>query len=251
MHADSRLNRQTRCVLSWLLTLAVVAGGWMAPALCELVSPTPAYAASEELGDELTPKDSTDQNPGAINVTDKDADDVSPESDTTVDEAQQADDEDETVLTAQDSTDEPDAWLDDEGHDDVFSNDTLSLWVRWNRPIENPYKLYVNVGPWDKMPGEEGFRWEDGFQEGDAYTFDEQTGELCLNGAWLFENGYDHVWIFVGVGYKPEGQEEEQLLEGGDARRIDVREASVDYDRERDRDLLPGWDGSVNDSYSV
>lgn len=158
MRVSLRLNRQTRRVASWLLTLAVVISGCLAPSMCKLVGPTLAYA--------------TDEVPGV-------ADKVAPANDT-----KQSDGRDNVVLVAQDSTDnEPNVWIDDEDQHDIFSDETLSLWVRWNRPIEDPYRLYVNVGPWDKTPGEEGFDWADGFQEGDAYAFDQQTGELRLDGS--------------------------------------------------------------------
>ena len=101
------------------------------------------------------------------------------------------------------------------------------------------YNIDLKIGPL----GDHGV--DDTFREGVEYTFDGHT--LTFNGKKLAECGLEDDQVF-GADIALIIADEEVWVEGRDFR---YREARTDYDREYDRDMLTGWDGSVNGSYHV
>ncbi|MBE5998490.1 MAG: hypothetical protein E7237_02550, partial [Sarcina sp.] len=129
------------------------------------------------------------------------------------------------------------AWL-DLPDDRVYSDGTASCRVVLEGIPDTAvygtdYDIDMVVGLW----GEDGI--EAPFTEGAEYTFDGTT--LTIDGEKLAARGLDNDREFGA---------ELTLIVGGEPVWVDswdlrYKEALIEYDREWDRDLLPGWDGTV------
>ncbi len=133
-----------------------------------------------------------------------------------------------------------DMWFDTD-RDDVFTDGTLDLHL--NTDMLGDYaadglSIKYTVGTWDDKKED----WDRTFEEGNYYKVD---GEIVtINGKAFADSSVRDLRV-------------EAKLLTGDAelsqtdRWIHIREARIDYDREWNRDILPGWDGTINRWYHL
>ena len=134
-------------------------------------------------------------------------------------------------------------WADVED-DRIFSDGTASYPVivdglREDAVYGVDYNIDLKIGPL----GEHGVT--DTFTEGVEYTFDGHT--ITFDGQKLAAYGLEDDQMF-GADITLIIEDEEVWVENRDFR---FREARTDFDREYDRDMLTGWDGTVNGFYHV
>ncbi len=134
-------------------------------------------------------------------------------------------------------------WVDVE-NDRVFSDANPSYPVIVDGVSEEAvygtdYNIDLKIGPL----GDHGI--SDTFTEGVEYTFDGKN--LTFDGQKLAAYGLQDDQM-IGADLTLILGDEEVWVENRDFR---FREARADYEREYDRDMLTGWDGSVNGHYNV
>ena len=101
------------------------------------------------------------------------------------------------------------------------------------------YEINVRVGYDVHSETDE---WEE-FEPGTDYSYDPENGTLTLNGPQIWEKlrEYDDKSVVVIA----------RVLIGGQTvcmgeRWLQACEARADYEKEEDRSMLPGWDGTIN-----
>ncbi len=110
---------------------------------------------------------------------------------------------------------------------------------------QDRFDLVITAGHWDYD------HWEDMLDESD-YTVTETDGavRIALTEAYLASVRDNDDPRFVAEVYLRDAEHnDDNRLSDTDAW-CHIREARADYDREWDRDMLPGWDGTVGSSYS-
>lgn len=134
----------------------------------------------------------------------------------------------------------------------VFRGDEHELWsdADLTFKVECPDgidgKFWLGVGArgengWDVL-----FNNEQNPEE--FFEYDNQSGELTLHGDAIFEAiGDRDVNIYANI---TKEDDEDVLLAEGFAD-VHAREAKNEYDLPKDDNLLPGWDGWINESFRV
>ena len=117
--------------------------------------------------------------------------------------------------------------------------DTGNLGEGW----QDRFDLVLTAGRWDDG-------WKDLLPES-AYTVTETDGAIraAITKAYLDSvEDYENLRFAAELYLKGAEHNDENRLCDTDAW-LHIKKARIEYDREWDRDLLPGWDGSVNGSY--
>lgn len=109
------------------------------------------------------------------------------------------------------------------------------------------YKIELKIG----QRGRNG--WDILFTEGQEYNCDPATYWISLMGDQVFISDARAVDFYAGIWMKVEGSEDEWIGPVSECfdPHVELCETRIDYDREWDRSLLPGWDGTVNGKYRV
>lgn len=135
-------------------------------------------------------------------------------------------------------------WIDQED-DRLYEDGTLDLCLRTEGlesliPDED-YEIELNIG----RRGED--RWDILFRDGTEYDFDPAAGRITLYGDKISATGVTEVDFYAGIWLKDVGRPVSEFFDA----HARVCEARIDYDREWDRSMLPGWDGTVRGRYEV
>ena len=109
------------------------------------------------------------------------------------------------------------------------------------------YKIELNIG----QRGRDG--WDILFTNGNEYLYDPGYHSFALWGNQIFMTDARAVHFYVGIWMKVEGTEDEWIGPVSECfdPQVELCETRIDYDREWDRSMLPGWDGTVNGKYQV
>ncbi len=136
-------------------------------------------------------------------------------------------------------------WIDDQGNNLLYRDSTLEFRLITEGLEElaagQDYNIELNVG----RRGEG--RWDTLFTPGEEYDFDWETGTITLYGSRIFETGVDQVNFYAGIWIQTgEGEQDWSLVSDYTDCRAELRESRMDLDREWDRSMLRGWDGTVD-----
>ena len=141
-------------------------------------------------------------------------------------------------------------WIDDQGDRRLFEDGILTYRLI-TEGLEGltygeDYEIELNIGE----RGDD--RWDILFTNGQEYTFDPDTGVITLDGSRIFASGVKYVNFYAGIWIRTGEGDEDWLLvsenmDGG----AELRESFMDLDRDWDRSMLRGWDGSVNGRRNV
>ena len=116
----------------------------------------------------------------------------------------------------------------------------------------------VELGHFHMRNELEGYYEPDFSNDPNAVTVDHANRTITIHGAYLWDAYFkDHqdvplrvnIWLYNG--HNTDGTPIQAHPYNPGAGYYWFREARADYDFEHDRDLLPGWDGSINDRYGV
>ena len=155
-------------------------------------------------------------------------------------------------------------WLNDYGDGRFFSDQNKKVLLDLHELMDDPgleYQIGVlGIGFW-KNGGEDPETDEFiGFEEGTDYSIEdvENGKEITLYGGSIvrrmLEQGQDQMFIHVDVGTPADDPSDPEArgiwLCSADCR-LNVQLAEEEYDFETDREMLPGWDGTVQRYYRV
>ena len=255
--------RPFRLATSWILAIVLAGGGVPVSALQELFGTATAYAEEQqpegsalEVDEKSTPKDYTRE--GEAEESRQDKDDVPAvveASDPT--EKDTIGEEDEPSTSFED--DVPTCLVETnlramsyeihfDGAPDRFvagdEQSTEELHLDWDSIMGIPgLQIVYTVGTWD------GNDWTHRFTEGTEYTVDHYRNIITLNGTEILNS-------YAGSQDEIEVRALAEAMNGGEYlcdcdHFITVMKPIAQYGQDQERDLLPGWDGTVDDRFNL